>query len=152
MLLLERNRSLQSESAALRIANTELSGKSCVAVRIGFIDTGQTAFTKQNKKNREKVKGDYEALAAVQVVREVHTSLCAYRLSFSENTYLVMFAELFAPQQPTCTGSLVEKKINVKVMQNFLMVWKCCCCSPALHGREEKASLVFCKYPSRRST
>uniref|UniRef100_A0A669E658 Protein CASP n=1 Tax=Oreochromis niloticus TaxID=8128 RepID=A0A669E658_ORENI len=92
VLLLERNRSLQSESAALRIANTELSGKSCVAVRIGFIDTGQTAFTKQNKKNREKVKGDYEALAAVQVVREVHTSLCAYRLSFSENTYLVIAA------------------------------------------------------------
>lgn len=28
VLLLERNRSLQSESAALRIANTELSGKS----------------------------------------------------------------------------------------------------------------------------
>lgn len=28
VLLLERNRSLQSETAALRIANTELSGKS----------------------------------------------------------------------------------------------------------------------------
>lgn len=54
VLLLERNRSLQSESAALRIANTELSGKSYVAVRTGFIDTGQTAFTKQKKERRSR--------------------------------------------------------------------------------------------------